>query len=136
MPYPKPRSQKGQAVLCARVAQEKLAHDILILDMTDIDNAPAAFFVIVTVDSDAQGRAVTDAIDVACKETGVGRAKISGKTSGSWVVLDFFDIVIHIMLQEARNFYKLERLWGDSKAFTLTASGTAKATTIPKRPVV
>jgi ribosome-associated protein len=131
--YPKPRSQKGQAVLCARVAQDKLAHDILILDMNEIENAPAAFFVIVTADSDAQVRAVTDAIDMACKSVGMGNARMAGKTSGSWVILDFFDIVVHVMLPEARDFYKLERLWGDANAYTLTPAGAAKATTLPKR---
>lgn len=133
MAYPKPRSQKGQAVLCARVAQDKLAHDILILDMNEIENAPAAFFVIVTADSDAQVRAVTEAIDMACKSVGMGNARLAGKTSGSWVVLDFFDIVVHVMLPEARDFYKLERLWGDAKAYTLTPAGAAKATTLSKR---
>jgi ribosome-associated protein len=131
--YPKPRSQKGQAVLCARVAQDKLAHDILILDMNEIENAPAAFFVIVTADSDAQVRAVTDAIDMACKSVGMGNARMAGKTSGSWVILDFFDIVVHVMLPEARDFYKLERLWGDANAYTLTPAGAAKATTLSKR---
>ena len=133
MAYPKPRSQKGQAVLCARVAQDKLAHDILILDLNEIENAPAAFFVIVTADSDAQVRAVTEAIDMACKSVGMGNARLAGKTSGSWVVLDFFDIVVHVMLPEARDFYKLERLWGDAKAYTLTPAGAAKATTLSKR---
>lgn len=133
MAYPKPRSQKGQAVLCARVAQEKLARDILILDMTEIENAPASFFVIVTADSDAQVRAVTEAIDMACKQVGMGNARVAGKSSGSWVILDLFDIVVHVMLPDARDFYKLERLWGDAKAYTLTSAGAAKATTITKR---
>lgn len=135
MALPKPRSQKGQAVLCARVAQEKLARDIVILDMTEIENAPAAFFVIVTADSDAQVRAVTDAIDVACKSVGMGNARVSGKSAASWIILDFFDIVVHVMLPDARDFYKLERLWGDAKAFTLTPAGATKAITLSKRTV-
>ncbi|MBU3741213.1 MAG: ribosome silencing factor [Candidatus Kapabacteria bacterium] len=135
MAYSKPRSQKGQAVLCARVAQDKLAHDIVILDMNEIEHAPAAFFVIVTADSDAQVRAVTDAVAVACKGLGMGNARITGKTSGSWVILDFFDICVHVMLPEARDFYKLERLWGDAKAYTLTPAGAAKAITLSKRTV-
>jgi ribosome-associated protein len=101
--------------------------------MNEIENAPAAFFVIVTADSDAQVRAVTDAIDMACKSVGMGNARMAGKTSGSWVILDFFDIVVHVMLPVARDFYKLERLWGDANAYTLTPAGAAKATTLPKR---
>lgn len=122
-------------MLCARVAQDKLAHDIVILDMNDIEHAPAAFFVIVTADSDAQVRAVTDAVAVAAKSVGMGNARVAGKSSGSWVILDFFDICVHVMLPEARDFYKLERLWGDAKAYTLTPAGAAKAITLSKRTV-
>lgn len=101
--------------------------------MNEIENAPAAFFVIVTADSDAQVRAVTEAIDMACKAVGMGNARLTGKTFGSWVILDFFDIVVHVMLPDARDFYKLERLWGDANAYTLTPAGAAKATTLSKR---
>lgn len=126
----KPRSQKGKAVLVGRLAQEKLAHDILLLDLTNIESAPADFFVILTVDSESQARAVTDSISQGCKAVGFGNPKLDGRGSVHWVVLDYFDIVVHIMQPDAREFYKLEKLWGDATAYTLTNAGAAKAVSL------
>lgn len=123
----KPRSTKGRAVLCARLAQEKMARDILILDLTDIESSPADFFVIATVDSDAQLRAIAESIEYTLKTMGFGFPRMEGKGESAWVILDYFDVVVHIMLTESRDFYKLERLWGDAKALTLTESGATKA---------
>lgn len=126
----KPRTVKGRAVLCARLAQEKLAHDILVLDLGDIEAAPAEYFVIASVDSDAQLRAAADSIEDAMRSLGLGSPRSEGRGTSTWVILDYFDIVVHLMLSTTRDFYKLERLWGDAKAYTLTEKGTAKATTI------
>jgi ribosome-associated protein len=126
----KPRTVKGRAVLCARLAQEKLAHDILVLDLGDIEAAPAEYFVIASVDSDAQLRAAADSIEDAMRSLGLGSPRSEGRGTSTWVILDYFDIVVHLMLTTTREFYKLERLWGDAKAYTLTEAGTAKATKI------
>jgi ribosome-associated protein len=117
-------------VLCARLAQEKLAHDILVLDLGDIEAAPAEYFVIASVDSDAQLRAAADSIEDAMRSLGLGSPRSEGRGTSTWVILDYFDIVVHLMLTTTREFYKLERLWGDAKAYTLTEAGTAKATKI------
>lgn len=132
----KPRTVKGRAVLCARIAQEKLAHDILALDLSEIEAAPAEYFVIASVDSDAQLRATADAIEDAMRSLGLGSPRSEGRGTSTWVILDYFDIVVHLMLSTTREFYKLERLWGDAKAFTLTEKGTAKATTISTKRTV
>ena len=129
----KPRTVKGRAVLCARLAQEKLAHDILVLDLGDIEAAPAEYFMIASVDSDAQLRAAADSIEDAMRSLGLGSPRSEGRGTSTWVILDYFDIVVHLMLTTTREFYKIERLWGDAKAYTLTEKGTAKATTIPKK---
>ena len=117
-------------MLCARLAQEKLAHDILVLDLGDIEAAPAEYFVIASVDSDAQLRAAADSIEDAMRSLGLGSPRSEGRGTSTWVILDYFDIVVHLMLTTTREFYKLERLWGDAKAYTLTEAGTAKATKI------
>lgn len=132
----KPRSQKGKAVLIGRLSQEKLAHDILLLDLTAIESAPSDFFVILTVDSDSQARAVVDVISQGMKTVGLGLSKQEGKGSTHWVIMDYFDIIVHIMQPDARDFYKLERLWGDAKAYTLTSGGVAKAASIKSGKVV
>lgn len=130
MALTKPRSTKGRAVLCARLAQEKLAHEILILDLSGIETSPADCFVIATVDSDAQLRAIADSIEVTLKHMGFGFPRLERKGESAWVILDYFDVVVHVMLPDAREFYKLERLWGDAPAMTLTDSGATKA--VPK----
>ena len=130
----KPRSTKGRAVLCARIAQDKLAHDLLVLDLSGIEASPAEFFVIASVDSDAQLRAVSDAIQRTMKELGFGSARVDGKAGSTWVVIDYFDVVVHVMINEARAFYNLERLWGDAKAYGLTPAGAPKILTeFPRR---
>lgn len=126
MAIAKPRSTKGRAVLCARLAQEKLARDILVLELTEIEASPADYFVIATVDSDAQLRAIAENIEYTLKTMGFGFPRLEGKGESTWVILDYFDVVVHLMLSEAREFYKLERLWGDAKAMTLTESGATK----------
>jgi ribosome-associated protein len=113
----------------ARIAQEKLAQDILMLDLTEIEASPADWFVICTVNSSTQLRAVIDAISKATRDVGLGKPRVEGLSSEQWVILDYFDIVVHVMVGEAREFYKLERLWGDAKMYTLTAGGAAKAAT-------
>lgn len=135
MAITKPRSTKGRAVLCARLAQEKMARDILILDLANIEASPADFFVIATVDSDAQLRAIAENIEVTLKHMGFGFPRLEGKGESTWVILDYFDVVVHLMLAEARDFYKLERLWGDAKAMTLTESGATKPAPSLKKAV-
>jgi ribosome-associated protein len=130
--FTKPRSIKGRAQLCARVAQSKMGRNIHVLDMQHIESAPAAFFVIVTVDSDTQLRAVCHEIESVVHQLGFGWPKQDGKGASNWVALDYFDIVVHVMIEEARDFYSIERLWGDATAYTITETGTLKARGVTK----
>ena len=123
----KPKSTKGLAAFCGKVANDKLAKDILILDLTSIDSAPTDYFVICSCDSEVQVKAVTDSVIEKCKELGLEKPRAEGLTASYWVLLDFFDVVMHIMLNEARNFYQLEKLWGDAKFFSVDDDGRPKA---------
>jgi len=124
----------GKAVLCARLAQDKQAQDILILDMTEIEGAPADFFVIASVASDAQMQAVTNAVSRSMKELGLGSARLEGGRESPWTILDYFDIVVHVMMVDTRDFYRLEHLWGDARAFGLTNEGAPhELSTVPRR---
>ncbi len=123
-------------MLCARLAQEKQASNLLILDLGEIEAAPADYFVIVSVDSEAQLKAVSDHVESSVKEIGLGSPRTEGRGTSSWVILDYFDVVMHIMVATTRDFYKLERLWGDAKAYTLTEKGAAKATTLTSKRTV
>ncbi len=118
------------------MAQEKLAHDLLILDLTSIESSPADFFVIASVDSEAQLKAASDNIEDAMRAVGLGSPRSEGRGTSTWIILDYFDVVVHIMLASTREFYKLERLWGGAKAYTLNEKGAAKATTIQSKKVI
>jgi len=120
----KPRSSKGLATFCAKIADSKLAEDIVILDLNKIDPAPADFFVVCSCNSNNQVHAVVTEIEKSCRELKISKPRVEGYENAEWVLLDFFDVVMHIMQPVARDYYKLEKLWGDAKAFRLSDSGS------------
>ena len=98
----RPRSTKGLAVFCAKLADDKLARDIILLNLTQIETAPTDYFVICTCDSEIQVEAVVSSIDRKCRELGLKHSRIEGLDSKQWVLLDFFDVVMHVMLKDSR----------------------------------
>ena len=90
----RPRTTKGLAVFCAKIAEEKIASDILIMNMEDIETAPADYFVIATCDADMQIRAVIDLLKNISFELGMKKPKIEGTENMQWVLIDYFDVVI------------------------------------------
>lgn len=125
--YSKPRSTKGLAQFAAKCADEKLAKGIVILDLTTIESAPTDFFVVCACDSDAQIRAVVSEVINNCSKIGAKKPKVEGLDSSSWVIMDFFDVMLHIMLQKTRDFYKLEKLWSDAAFTTISEEAKFKA---------
>ena len=119
----KPRTTKGLATMCARLAQDKLAENIIIMDLAKIDFAPADFFIVCSCDTDIQAKAIADLIISKTKEFKLQTPNTEGLMAGYWVILDFFDVVVHIMVPEARGYYQLEKLWGDAKFSTLDEEG-------------
>jgi ribosome-associated protein len=95
--------------------QEKKATDIVSLDMRKIPEAVADFFVICTAGSNTQVKALTDFVQEYV-ETAAGERpyKHEGTQSMQWVLIDYVNIVVHIMLAEPRRFYKLEEMWSDA----------------------
>jgi ribosome-associated protein len=130
--YGKPRSSKGLANLCAKLADDKLVTDIIIIDLSSLESAPADFFVICTCDSEPQVEAVVSNIDRSINNMGLIRPKIEGLNSKDWVLLDLFDVVVHVFLRDVRNYYKLEKLWGDGKFYELNESREFKRITDKK----
>lgn len=78
-----------------------------VLDVTD-------FFVIVTGATELQVRAIADAVVDGALEAGHKPLHVEGHAAGRWVLIDFVDVVVHVMLPEARDKYRLEHLWGDA----------------------
>lgn len=102
------------AELSSRLALSKKAEDVAILDLRGLTDI-ADFFVICTGDSDTQIRAIADAIVEGLEEKQVKAWHIEGYSALNWVLIDYVDIVVHIFQRETREFYGLERLWGDAK---------------------
>jgi ribosome-associated protein len=113
----------ARAVLCAKLAQEKQALNILILDLTKIIGSPSDYFVIASVESEAQIKAVADLIQSSMHDLDLNAGRIDGSRESPWFIIDFFDVIVHIMQTDSREFYKMERLWGDAKAYELDDNG-------------
>ncbi|MCX7877601.1 MAG: ribosome silencing factor [Ignavibacteria bacterium] len=98
----------------ARLALTKKADDVKVLDLRGITTI-TDFFVICSAYSDPQVKAVSEAIINGAKELGEKVWHKEGLSQKTWVLLDFVDVVVHIFHPETRNFYKLEKLWGDAE---------------------
>ena len=101
------------AQLAADVADSKKARDVVILDISELA-VIADFFVICSANSRTQVQAIADAMEEQLAQKGVRCKGIEGRDEGKWVLLDFGDLVVHIFQGEEREFYGLERLWGDA----------------------
>jgi len=95
--------------------QEKKATDIVVLDMRKVKNAVADFFIICSGNSDKQLDAISDSIDEevfkALKEN---PWHTEGKNNKEWMLLDYINVVAHIFRKDRRQYYALEKLWGDA----------------------
>lgn len=96
--------------------QEKKGHQITTVDLTQIESASAQYFVICEGNSTMQVAAVADSIREYVQEnTGVKPFGYDGYQNAQWIVIDYGNIIVHVFLREAREFYRLEQLWNDAK---------------------
>ena len=109
----------------AALAQEKLAEDVVILDMRS-ECTFTDYFVIATGRNQRQTAAIWDGVHEKLKQEGrhVPRT-VDGVREGTWILADYLDVVLHVFTPEAREYYKLEDLWGDLPAVELDAAATA-----------
>ena len=96
--------------LAIAAAQDKLARDLVVLDLRRSD-AFTDFFVIATGANPRQVQAIADAIEHDLKQAGMRPSAIEGQAKADWILLDYFDMVVHVFSPAARGFYGLERLW-------------------------
>lgn len=95
--------------------QEKKATDIIVMDLRKIKNAVADFFVICSGNSDKQLDAISDSIDAEVyKKFQENPWHTEGKSNKEWMLLDYINVVAHVFRKDRREFYALERLWGDA----------------------
>ena len=106
---------KKLALLCRELADNKKAENIVVLDVRKVSSV-TDYFVIASGTSQPHLRAVVEEITGKLRDDHDLRpARAEGSTGGNWVVLDFFDVIVHIMHAETRKHYDLEGLWGDAK---------------------
>ena len=103
------------ADLVVRGMQDKKAADIVVLNLKELKNAVADYFIICPANSDTQLEAVARSVEEEVeKVTGESPWQTEGRTNREWVLLDYVDVVVHVFLRDRRKFYALEELWGDA----------------------
>jgi len=114
------------ALTAAQAAADKIARDIMVLDVSDRLSITDCF-VIASADNERQVKAVVDEIEEKLRALGAKPARREGEREGRWVLLDFVDIVVHILRAEEREYYGLERLWKDCPAIPFEDAAVAAA---------
>jgi ribosome-associated protein len=98
--------------LCCKVAQDKKAFDMVLLDLRQFPYV-TDYFMLCSGSSTVQVQAIADAIDESLKKVGIYPMGREGYSEAKWVLLDYNDLVVHVFYDETRRFYDLERLWGE-----------------------
>jgi ribosome-associated protein len=119
---------KKLALLCRKLADDKKAENLLVLDVRKLSSV-TDYFVIASGSSQPHLRAIVEEITSNLRDDHELRpARSEGSTGGNWVVLDYFDVIVHVMHAETRKRYDLEGLWGDAKQVTSPKPRTKKKT--------
>ena len=115
--------------ICLQAADSRQADDIVVLDMAP-QSSIADRFVICQGRSDRQVKAIADAVEEQLGKSGEKPRAVEGYQTGSWILIDYVDLVVHVFDPETRDFYGLERLWGHPGPLTVPepADSPASAT--------
>lgn len=106
-------TSEEKAKKIAEFLDDKKAIDIKILGIAQVSTL-ADYFVVCTCTSSTQLKACEDEVEEKMSELGYEAAHIEGYRSGTWILMDYSDVVVHIFMEETRNFYDMERLWADA----------------------
>ncbi|SMC74271.1 ribosome silencing factor [Pedobacter nyackensis] len=97
--------------------QEKKGHDIVRLDLRELNSSVSDYFIICSADSSIQVKAIADSVEEEIyKKTQTNPWRKEGQEHADWIILDYFDVVVHIFKTEKREFYGIEDLWGDAQS--------------------
>ncbi len=120
------------AQAAAEAAADKLATDLLILDVSD-QLVITDCFVLTAAPNDRQVRSVVEAVEERLRDLGAKPVRREGERESRWVLLDYVDIVVHVQHREERLYYSLERLWKDCPVVPLPESATVPAAAVADR---
>ena len=111
------------AMLLAKALDSKKGEDIKVLKTEELTTL-ADYFVLCTAGSSTQVKAMSDACEEAMEKNGEQAHHIEGHRGGTWLLMDFSSVVVHVFTDEARKFYDLERLWADAQEIDLSEALT------------
>ena len=103
----------------------KKAEDVVVLDVSELSDV-TDYFVLLSGGSQLQVKTIAEAILDGAVERGEKPLHVEGRELGSWVLIDFFDVVAHVMQPRTRNYYALERLWGDAPLTRFDDEGVSR----------
>jgi ribosome-associated protein len=106
----------------ATVCLDNKANDVLLLDLHGVTDL-TDFFVIASGTSDTHVRSVAEHVIAELKKDGARPHHVEGLQQGRWALIDFVDFVVHVFHPTLRNYYQLERLWGDAEVVALDHQG-------------
>lgn len=112
--------------VAVRAAEEKGAESPVALEVTE-QFGLADVFLVLSGSVERNVQAISDALEDALNADGVRTIRREGRESGRWVLLDFGDLIVHVFHQEERDFYQLERLWGDCPVIDLSDTSFQEA---------
>jgi ribosome-associated protein len=110
-----------QIALAVRAAEDKKAENLTVLDLRKAAGF-TDYFVLASGNNHRQVRAIADAVIEALEETGAKPAHVEGYDRSEWILLDYFDFIVHVFAPETRVFYGLERLWGSAERVELSSA--------------
>ncbi|MEV0250933.1 ribosome silencing factor [Nocardia sp. NPDC050712] len=114
------------AQVAARAADEKLASDVVVLDVSE-QLVITDCFVIASAPNERQVNAIVDNIEDKLREAGHKPVRREGTREGRWALLDYVDVVVHVQHNDERNYYALERLWKDCPVVPVDGLGDPRA---------
>ncbi len=107
-------SEENLALKISRLLYNKKAEDILALRVSHL-TALTDYLVLCTGHTAIQVKALTEHVEEQLSQAGVNPRRVEGRAEGSWVVMDYLNVIVHIFTPDARGFYRLERLWDDGQ---------------------
>ena len=108
------RRLTGDIAKAVRAALDKKALDVVVLDLRNA-HAFTDFFLLCSGQNVRQVHAIADAVEEALRAVKIRPAHVEGYKRGEWILMDFFTFIVHVFTPQTREFYSLERLWGDAE---------------------
>jgi ribosome-associated protein len=109
-------SSEELSQLVVKGMQERKATNIVVMDMRKVKNAFTDYFVVASGTSDTQVEAIAESVDKEVWEaTRNNPRSTEGKANREWILVDYYDVIVHVFKKDRREFYKLEELWGDAE---------------------